>query len=123
LVCTATEHGEEYAQHFEDIYRSFRKYFTQRGFELPAPEFPLIAVVFAGEREFMAQCRKDEVKWIPGLLGYYSRSTNRICLFEPDGEFVRVDPGPWKTPFTAALAPHTAGGLALPQPAAAGGWG
>src|SRR5690606_13907395 len=81
------------------------------------------AVVFAGEREFVAQCRKDEVKWIPGLLGYYNRSTNRINLFEPDGEFVRVDPGPWKTPFTAALASPAAGILDVPQLATAEAWG
>jgi hypothetical protein len=104
LVCTATPHGRQYAQHFEDIYRSFRKYFTQRGFDLPQPEFPLIAVVFANQREFAAQCREDQVQYIPGLRGYYNRRTNRICLFEQDGDFARLDVQPGMMQFSIAAA-------------------
>jgi hypothetical protein len=100
LVCTSTENGRHYAQHFEDIYGSFRKYFTMRGFDLPEPRFPLIAIVFANERDFITQCRDDEVGWIPGLLGYYSRSTNRICLFEDHSDYVQFDLPPWRFPFS-----------------------
>jgi hypothetical protein len=104
LVCAATRRGREYAQHFEEIYRSFRTYFTQRGFDLPQPEFPLIAVVFANQREFVAQCREDKVQPVPGLRGYYNRRTNRICLFEQNGDFARLDDRTGLTPFSPAVA-------------------
>lgn len=120
LVCTATQHGREYAQHFEDVYRSFRTYFTQRGFELPEPEFPLIAVVFASQSDFAAQCQKDDVPFLPGLRGYYNRRTNRICLFERDDDFVRLDVRPGTTPFSAADRPSAAVSRQM-QPATTGG--
>lgn len=85
LVCTRTDSGREHAQHFEDLYRSFHSYFTRRGFELKEPKFPLIAIVFANRAEFAQQCREDDVPFVAGLRGYYSRETNRICLFE-EGE-------------------------------------
>lgn len=82
LVCAPTGRGRVFARTFDDVYRSFRSYFSRRGFELPQPQFPLIAVVFPTEQEFAANCARDDVPYGPGLKGYYHRLTNRTSLFE-----------------------------------------
>ncbi|MBX3438289.1 MAG: DUF1570 domain-containing protein [Planctomycetaceae bacterium] len=82
LVCAPKGRGRHFAQAFEEVYRSFRSDFSRRGFVLPQPEFPLIAVVYPNAGSFAARCRQDEVPFLPGLKGYYHRLTNRTCLFE-----------------------------------------
>jgi hypothetical protein len=83
LVCGPAGRAAEMGEHFEQLYRSFRSYFSRRSFNLPEPEFPMVAIVFATEREFADYCRADQVPYVQGLKGYYSRLTNRIALFEP----------------------------------------
>ncbi|MGD9855294.1 MAG: DUF1570 domain-containing protein [Planctomycetaceae bacterium] len=100
LVCAPNGRGQLFANTFEDVYRSFRSYFSRRGFELPQPEFPLIAVVYPTEQSFAANCANDEVPFAPGLKGYYHRLTNRTSLFESQDDQL-VD----------AALPHAAGGL------------
>jgi len=102
LVCTMTDRGREYARHFEDLYRSFTRYFSRRGFELPEPEFPLIAIVFADRKDFARQCEQDGIGYVFGLRGYYHRLTNRICLFEDDPNLVQSHSEDITTPFAAA---------------------
>ena len=92
LVAARKGRAREHAEHFENLYRSFRSYFTRRGFRLPEPDFPLIAVVFGNQREFAKQCRSDQVPLIPGLKGYYHRKTNRIALFEAGVTTARHEP-------------------------------
>lgn len=93
LVCARTGRGQAYADHFESLYRSFRSYFQRRGFNLPEPEFPLIAIVYASQRDFAAQCQADGIPFVRGLRGYYHRRTNRISLFEEGEDFVELDGG------------------------------
>ncbi len=58
---------------FEQLYRAFTNYWTQRGFELSEPEFPLTAIVFADRplpRVLAARvgggCRRDHRLLQPG---------------------------------------------------------
>ncbi len=82
LVCAPKGRARSFAKSFEDLYRSFRSYFSRRGFQLPQPEFPMVAVVYPTVNEFAANCAKDGVRYVPGLKGYYHRLTNRTNLFE-----------------------------------------
>ncbi len=82
LVCAPQGRARTFAKAFEDLYRSFRSYFSRRGFQLPQPEFPMIAVVYPTVNDFAANCAKDGVPYVPGLKGYYHRLTNRTNLFE-----------------------------------------
>ncbi len=86
LVCTPKGRARPFAELFENVYRSLRGYVSVRGFELPPPDFPLIAVVYPNEKEFAANCRKDGIPFIPGLRGYYHRRTNRVSVFENDAD-------------------------------------
>jgi hypothetical protein len=82
LVVHPRGHGREWSSRFEELYRSFRIYFSVRGFPLKEPEFPLVAVVFRNEQQFQRYAHKEKAQVSPGLLGYYSTVTNRVAMFD-----------------------------------------
>jgi hypothetical protein len=79
--------GEEskWAQRFETLYRSFLHYFQARGMRLQAPIFPLVAVVFPRQEDFMRFAASEGDSVSPNVLGYYSPRTNRIIMFDRTG--------------------------------------
>ncbi len=83
LVCARNQQARTYAEVFEELYGGFRQYFRTRGFALPDPEFPLVAVVYPNVQEFAEYCRADGLGYVPGLKGYYRRTTNRVILYDP----------------------------------------
>lgn len=88
VVCAHGDVAREYAALFDDVYREFRSYFGSRNFRLPEPEFPLVALVFPDHAEFAEYCRQDGVRAVPGLMGYYLRTSNRVALYHPAGQRV-----------------------------------
>lgn len=82
LVCAPHGKAKEYAQLFESIYRSFHGYFSVRGFRIPKPDFPLVAIVFPDHKSFDEYCQKDGFRAFRGLMGYYLRTSNRVALFD-----------------------------------------
>ncbi|HZZ27753.1 MAG TPA: DUF1570 domain-containing protein [Pirellulales bacterium] len=72
----------QWADRFEELYRSCVMYFTVRGFTLSTPQFPLVAIVFPTQDDFRHYAAKDTVPAGAGLLGYYSPYTNRVALFD-----------------------------------------
>lgn len=85
----------DYAQTFEDQYRAFRGYFAVRGFDIPEPEFPLVAVVFPDQAAFFRHAQTEGIRPTLGLKGYYIPTTNRISLFheQPLGSTRLGSPG------------------------------
>lgn len=83
LVVAPRGRAKEYAKLFDGVYRSFRAYFSVRGFQIDEPEFPLIALVFPDRKTFNAYCHKDGITAVSGLRGYYLATTNRIALYDP----------------------------------------
>ena len=73
---------DQWADRFEEMYRSFVAYFSVRGFRLQQPSFPLVAIVWKSRDDFMRYTVRDGGKPTPGLLGYYSLETNRVTLFD-----------------------------------------
>ncbi len=69
---------------FENLQKSFVNYFEQQaGFKLAPSEFPLVAVVFGDEREFLEYAAKelgDEMA--RNVIGYYSFLSNRMVLYD-----------------------------------------
>jgi hypothetical protein len=82
-----------WAERFEELYRTFVQYFAVRGFRLTAPRFPLVAVAFPTRDEFTAYAARQGTHVPEGVLGYYSRGSNRILLYDlsVDGAFARSD--------------------------------
>jgi hypothetical protein len=83
LIC-AEQNNRKIGEVCEDTYRTFRRYFSVRGFKISEPEFPLVVIVFPDRDGFVRYCRKDKLEPPPGMLGYYMRLTNRIALFDQD---------------------------------------
>src|SRR5262249_5103447 len=73
---------QQWAERFEQMYRSCVMYFSVRGFKLHDPQFPLVAIVFPTQEDFRHYAAKDTVPAGAGLLGYYSPYTNRVALFD-----------------------------------------
>jgi hypothetical protein len=71
-----------WAQRFEDLYRSFHRYFSVRGFDVEDPPFPLIGVVCRNRRDFQRYAFRHDGISGAGVLGYYSIQSNRIILFD-----------------------------------------
>ena len=73
---------QQWADRFEQMYRSCIMYFKVRGFTLTDPEFPLVAIVFPNRDGFLRYAMQDGAPQATGLLGYYSRKTNRVALYD-----------------------------------------
>lgn len=85
LVVHPTGKGEKWSRRFEDLYRSFVIYFQVRGFQLQEPEFPMVAIVFHNQRDFMSYAAGEGSNVGRSVLGYYSPTTNRVALFDSGG--------------------------------------
>jgi len=82
LVVHPAGDRDQWAQRFEELYRSFQHYFQVRGVRLQEPEFPLVAIVLPSQEEFIRQAAREGVNVGTSVLGYYSPLTNRILLFD-----------------------------------------
>jgi len=85
LVARPRGQGAYWAQRFEDQYRSFIHYFSIRGFKIAEPEFPLVAIVFRNQADFLRYSASEGTRVGPNVLGYYSLASNRICVFDQAG--------------------------------------
>jgi hypothetical protein len=85
--------GEIWAERFDDIYRSFFRFFELRGVRLSQPEFPLIAVVFPDKKAFDEYARENGFDLSPQVFGFYAPATNRVYLF--DLPFAGSTKGSW----------------------------
>ena len=103
LVAHPKGQGDKWAERFEDLYRSFVSYFSQRGFRCAPPPFPLIGIVCRNQREFQAFSAENG-KTIPnGVLGFYNWKSNRIMLYDMGGS---ANSGNWQQ--TASVIIHEA---------------
>ncbi|QDV52934.1 DUF1570 domain-containing protein [Gimesia fumaroli] len=82
LICAPRGKAKAYGGVFEDLYDSFSHYFSLRGYQVKAPEFLMVTIIFPDRDQFFAYCKKDGVRAGDGLLGYYHPHTNRTALFD-----------------------------------------
>jgi len=84
LVAHPKGQRDQWAERFEDLYRSFVHYFAVRGFQLSEPPVPLLGIVCRNQAEFRRYAAKEGIP-AGGVLGYYSPLTNRIVVYDMDG--------------------------------------
>ena len=82
LVVHPAGKRDQWAPRFEDLYRSFVHYFSARGWQLTEPRFPLVAVVYPRQVDFLLQAAREGMPPNSAVLGYYSPVTNRILMFD-----------------------------------------
>ena len=85
LVAHPSGQRVNWSQRFEDLYRSFAMYFSVRGFNVHDPEFPLIAVVYPNQQEFLRAAAAEGSHVGSDVLGFYSQISNRIMLYDRGG--------------------------------------
>ena len=85
-------HGRaaDYAAIFEEQYTTLQRYFKTRSFSLTEPQFPMMAVVFPTQKQFIEYANRDGSKVMANMQGYYSPRTNRVALFETTSKSVAV---------------------------------
>ncbi|MCH2124727.1 MAG: DUF1570 domain-containing protein [Pirellulaceae bacterium] len=81
LVVHAAGQRDRWAPGFEKVYRSFQEHFSVRGRSLRPLEFPLVAIVFATQKDFLDYGMKNQFPWTSETLGFYALTTNRIYLY------------------------------------------
>lgn len=85
LVAHPPGQADRWSANFEDLYRSCAHYFSVRGFRLSEPQFPLVAVVYRNQADFMRAAQAEGANINASVLGYYSPKTNRISMFDIGG--------------------------------------
>jgi hypothetical protein len=70
---------------FERLYMAFTNFWSRRGLKLAEPEFPLVAVVFADRRAYLAQSRPELGEAAESIIGYYNLRTNRMAMYDLSG--------------------------------------
>ncbi len=104
LVAHPRGRRDQWAQRFEDLYRSFLQYFSVRGFRPAKPPFLLIAVVCHNQEEFYRLSARQGLPTVPGVLGWYAHGSNRIFLYDMGGG--NDNANDWKQ--NASIAIHEA---------------
>ncbi len=82
LVVHPAGQRDLWAQRFEDLYRSFVHYFSVRGFRPRDPQFPLVAVVFHRQSDYLKYSAQNGTRVSANMLGYYSLVSNRVILYD-----------------------------------------
>jgi hypothetical protein len=82
LVVHPAGESNQWAERFEILYRSFLHYFRARGFQPQAPMFPLVAIVFRSQEDFLRYAAAEGQRLPRQVLGYYSPLSNRVALFD-----------------------------------------
>jgi hypothetical protein len=82
VVVAHGKSADEWLGRFAELEASFFRYFTTRGFALSNPEFPLVAIVFPNQSEFMAYATRSNVPVSAMTLGMYVPMSNRMLLYE-----------------------------------------
>ncbi len=95
---------DQWAQRFEDLYRTFVGYFSVRGLAVQEPPFLLIGVVCRDRADFVRHASRLEGRPGRGVLGLYSTQTNRITLYDTSSGMPH--PGRWQQ--NAATVIHEA---------------
>lgn len=85
LVAHPRGQKDPWSARFEDLYRHFIHYFSVRGFKPKEPEFPLVAIVWPSQQQYLQYAASQGDKIDTRVLGYYSPKSNRITLFDSAG--------------------------------------
>ncbi|MEZ6073975.1 MAG: DUF1570 domain-containing protein, partial [Pirellulales bacterium] len=69
----------------ERLYSAFVNYWDKQGFEVSEPDTPLVVLVFADRASFNRYARSEIGVAADSVIGYYSLTTNRMCIFDLTG--------------------------------------
>ncbi len=86
VVCYNT--SEVYArlnsELYERLFKGFYRFWKEKGVELTPPRFPLVAIVFENQKDYVEYANK-EFAGAQNTIGYYHQSTNRLASYDLTG--------------------------------------
>jgi len=82
LVVHPRGQRSQWTDRFEALFNRFQQYFRVREFTLQEPSYPLVAIVFPNEAEYLRHTQANGQTMTPGTLGHYDPITNRVLLFD-----------------------------------------
>jgi hypothetical protein len=82
LVVHPQGERDQWAGRFEELYNRFGHYFRVRGVALDEPPYPLVAIVFRNQVEYMRHAAASGTPMHPNTVGHYDPLTNRVFLFD-----------------------------------------
>ena len=84
LICSNA--GRPYSEWcgalFERLYFAFDNYWRQRGIALSVPEFPLVAIIFRDQRQFLTYGVETTGETLQGVTGFYDIRSNRMTMYD-----------------------------------------
>lgn len=84
LVVHPNRNSTPWAQRFDELYRSFGRYFAVRGLTITQPETPLVVIVFGSRGELDRYAGKSGKRLPENVKGFYSRLTNRVVMYDTE---------------------------------------
>ncbi len=86
VVCYNTSDVYAYwnAELYEKLYKGFYRFWKEKGVELNAPRFPLVALIFETQADYI-QFAAKEFAGAQNTIGYYHQSTNRLASYDLTG--------------------------------------
>lgn len=66
---------------FESLYRAFFAFWKNNDVRLSEPDYPLVALVFAGHESFLRHGRDEIGSTAESVIGYYHLPSNRMTTF------------------------------------------
>ncbi len=85
LYATSKEYAQWCGSLFERLYGAFTVFWKRNGFQLSEPEFPLVAVLFADQKSYLAHAKKEIGPSAESIIGYFSLKTNRMTMGDLTG--------------------------------------
>ena len=70
---------------FERLYLAFRNSWARQGFDMPDPEFRLVAIVFSDKASYVKYSKDDLGDAADSTIGYYNMESNRIVMYDLAG--------------------------------------
>lgn len=86
VICynTSEVYARLNADLYEKLFKGFYRFWKDRGVELTSPRFPMVAVVFETQKDYIDYASK-EFAGAQNTIGYYHQSTNRLASYDLTG--------------------------------------
>ena len=69
----------------ERLHQAFTNYWSRQGCDIVEPEFPLVVVIHASQRDYQSASSGDLGSNSGSVIGYYNQLTNRVRMYDLTG--------------------------------------
>lgn len=94
VICydTSDTYARWNASLYEKMYKGLLRFWKEKGLDLQAPRFPLVALIFKDKDSYVEYSKRD-FQGGEHTFGYYTQTTNRLATFDLTGIEGILPPG------------------------------